>query len=1111
MNNKKKVAFIFLLIFIALSSKLVYAFEPDSTAYYLHGKSVVVIVFVQWGSNTWSSQEKSAVLTKITEGLDWIEFITPEESNLGFVLDIKTATILYEPPDSSLAQYCAIYGTWMDDAVKSLGYNNADHMATSLKNSHNADNLVLLYIPKKAQSSSTPGFACADGMYDPLFPIIGERAAIYLRSDGKTPQDPYQYAHEILHLFGACDSYSGNCNCDECPLTYHTLKTKYPNKNCADCGDGLPTLMTAYTINIPLSNGLDYYSRGSVGLNDYDCDGVLDIFDENFGEQCYPPIPDISYYRLPKNYTAGLNETFTLKLEPANWGFTSPTCFISISLAPGLTFDSWFVKKDTGQDITFKSYLPGSAIKHRNGNTIISRYELLDIKIEPLEKGIRFGKIEIQVNLTGIQLGTHWIKMRETCHTQGRDYLVNYPTNGQLDQQGWETIIDYMQIKQKYCSDGTPYDSCSSIKPYYCEKGSLIPNCQDCGCPSDSTCEADGSCKPITQQCELGSGPCCDENGNYRPSNYICQEDIDEEYACAGINCGDDVLVRYQHRYCSGSASSCNGQTKWTPWDIADDCNMAELCVVGSPECGYAPECDVASNGNFYVSDYQNTKILKYSSTGVYIDQFESCLSPRDLAWDGNYLWQVDRSKKKLCFFDSDGTYQGQINLASSLERASGLTWDGEYFWISEDLDNQICKVDTNGNVLNCFSTNPPFASPRGLTWDGSYLWSTGLQNNIHKIFKLTKGGNVVASCSLPSGATVPYGLTFDGEDVWVTDWATDKVYQIDTIIGSDTCTVISSFDTIDRPSGLAFKPNTQCVYGECCDNGGNYRSTSYQCQDDVEVEYGCPWGSGCGADVGIRYKNRYCPGNNFVCTGQEVWEPWQVFDDCTEDEMCSNGQCVYSAECACECTSGPCCDGCYIKPQGAQPAGFNDYYDCSGENSPTETSYVRFNDYYCNGLDTDKHLTQTNVDRCDTCKYCEEGDSFCSYYDASTTCGSLDCNGLDTECRDYHDVNRYCAFWFGQCELGVCNNYTNMPEGTPCSNGTGECDGNGFCVVKLEGDINGDCRVDIFDLASVGLAYGSTPEDPNWNPNADLNNDGKINIFDLAEVGLNYGRECES
>ena len=67
--------------------------------------------------------------------------------------------------------------------------------------------------------------------------------------------------------------------------------------------------------------------------------------------------------------------------------------------------------------------------------------------------------------------------------------------------------------------------------------------------------------------------------------------------------------------------------------------------------------------------------------------------------------------------------------------------------------------------------------------------------------------------------------------------------------------------------------------------------------------------------------------------------------------------------------------------------------------------------------------------------------------------------------------------------------------------------------ILGLLGDTNGDCIVDIFDFAVIGLAYESEPEDPNWNPNADVyptsGGDNIIDIFDLATVGLYYGGEC--
>ncbi len=66
-----------------------------------------------------------------------------------------------------------------------------------------------------------------------------------------------------------------------------------------------------------------------------------------------------------------------------------------------------------------------------------------------------------------------------------------------------------------------------------------------------------------------------------------------------------------------------------------------------------------------------------------------------------------------------------------------------------------------------------------------------------------------------------------------------------------------------------------------------------------------------------------------------------------------------------------------------------------------------------------------------------------------------------------------------------------------------------------LDGDVNWDCQVDIFDLAAVGLCYGCLEAQGCWgnceqvdvHPVSEGN--GKIDIFDLATVGLNYGGTC--
>ena len=55
-------------------------------------------------------------------------------------------------------------------------------------------------------------------------------------------------------------------------------------------------------------------------------------------------------------------------------------------------------------------------------------------------------------------------------------------------------------------------------------------------------------------------------------------------------------------------------------------------------------------------------------------------------------------------------------------------------------------------------------------------------------------------------------------------------------------------------------------------------------------------------------------------------------------------------------------------------------------------------------------------------------------------------------------------------------------------------------------GDITGDRRVDISDLARTSAAFGSLPGQPQWNPAADLDHNLKVDIIDLAIVSANFG-----
>jgi hypothetical protein len=58
-----------------------------------------------------------------------------------------------------------------------------------------------------------------------------------------------------------------------------------------------------------------------------------------------------------------------------------------------------------------------------------------------------------------------------------------------------------------------------------------------------------------------------------------------------------------------------------------------------------------------------------------------------------------------------------------------------------------------------------------------------------------------------------------------------------------------------------------------------------------------------------------------------------------------------------------------------------------------------------------------------------------------------------------------------------------------------------------LEGDANGDCKVNILDLVLVARLFRTVYDIGQGCRNEDMNCDGKINIFDLVLVAKNFGK----
>ncbi len=113
---------------------------------------------------------------------------------------------------------------------------------------------------------------------------------------------------------------------------------------------------------------------------------------------------------------------------------------------------------------------------------------------------------------------------------------------------------------QSNCSDGTPYNTCSAIKPKYCDNGTLINKCNLCGCDIGYICQADEICikieepeKNITCQGCLENSTCipfntrksgiyCDLSGKFL-SQKVGDTNCENNFECESNICIDNKCV----------------------------------------------------------------------------------------------------------------------------------------------------------------------------------------------------------------------------------------------------------------------------------------------------------------------------------------------------------------------------------------------------------------------------------------------------------------------------------------------------------------------------------------------------------------------------------------
>lgn len=64
-----------------------------------------------------------------------------------------------------------------------------------------------------------------------------------------------------------------------------------------------------------------------------------------------------------------------------------------------------------------------------------------------------------------------------------------------------------------------------------------------------------------------------------------------------------------------------------------------------------------------------------------------------------------------------------------------------------------------------------------------------------------------------------------------------------------------------------------------------------------------------------------------------------------------------------------------------------------------------------------------------------------------------------------------------------------------------------GWVFVTIAGDVDGNRRIDIFDIVRLAMVYGVSLPNPRYDPYCDIDDNGMINIFDIviAEYGMHW------
>ena len=159
--------------------------------------------------------------------------------------------------------------------------------------------------------------------------------------------------------------------------------------------------------------------------------------------------------------------------------------------------------------------------------------------------------------------------------------------------------------------------------------------------------------------------------------------------------------------------------------------------------------------------------------TGTVLSTVELPFSwPQDMAFDGKYMWVIDKATHQLIQFDqNDGTTIKE--LPDPAGNGTGLAFDGKYLWVADHSRNELYMVEPKTGIV-LLVTDTPSEFARGLAFDGKYIWVSDSQTD--KIYKVIRQDDQ----KMLRGAKRTAQLTFTHEAM---NFGTGTVKDLDIFI----------------------------------------------------------------------------------------------------------------------------------------------------------------------------------------------------------------------------------------------------------------------------------------------------------------------------------------